>query len=64
MTSELFIRGMLYMSLTVVGVPGIIAVITVFFLLLFQENRLFPADAIVLHLACANLLVVGVRCLI
>ncbi|XP_058488148.1 olfactory receptor class A-like protein 1 [Solea solea] len=64
MPSEQLIRGMLYLSLTVVGVPGNIAVILAFLLLLHQENRLLPADAIVLHLACANLLVVGVRCLL
>lgn len=64
MASGLFIRGMLYLSLTVVGVPGNIAVIQAFLLLLYQENRLLPADAIVLHLACANLLVVIVRCLL
>ncbi|KAM7401739.1 hypothetical protein PAMP_017033 [Pampus punctatissimus] len=64
MPSEEFVRGMLYLSLTVVGVPGNTAVIVAFFLLLYYENRLLPADAIVLHLACVNLLVVGVRCLL
>ncbi|KAJ0068774.1 hypothetical protein NL108_010852 [Boleophthalmus pectinirostris] len=64
MSSELFVRGMLYLSLTVVGVPGNLAVIMAFLLLLYRENRLLPADAIVLHLACANFLVVGVRCLL
>ncbi|XP_033822819.1 olfactory receptor class A-like protein 1 [Periophthalmus magnuspinnatus] len=64
MSSELFVRGMLYLSLTVVGVPGNLAVIMAFLLLLYRENRLLPANAIVLHLACANLLVVGVRCLL
>lgn len=64
MQSEEFVRGMLYLSLTVVGVPGNIAVILAFLLLFYHENRLLPADAIVLHLACANLLVVGVRCLL
>lgn len=64
MQSVEFVRGMLYLSLTVVGVPGNAAVILAFLLLLYQENRLLPADAIVLHLACANLLVVGVRCLL
>ncbi|XP_024915927.1 olfactory receptor class A related 2 [Cynoglossus semilaevis] len=64
MPSELFLRGMLYLSLTVVGVPGNSAVILAFLLLLHKENRLLPADAIVLHLACANLLVVAVRCLL
>lgn len=55
---------MLYLSLTVVGVPGNAAVILAFLLLLYQENHLLPADAIILHLACTNLLVVGVRCLL
>ncbi|XP_029357852.1 olfactory receptor class A related 2 isoform X2 [Echeneis naucrates] len=57
MSSEQFVRGMLYLSLTVVGVPGNTAVILAFLLLLHQENRLLPADAIILHLASANLLV-------
>ncbi|XP_041639543.1 olfactory receptor class A-like protein 1 [Cheilinus undulatus] len=64
MSSEVFIRGMLYMSLTVVGVPGNAAVILAFLLLLYQENRLLPADIIVLHLACVNFLVVVIRCLL
>lgn len=64
MPSEEFVRGMLYLSLTAVGVPGNTAVILAFLLLLYNENQLLPADAIVLHLACANLLVVGVRCLL
>ncbi|KAK5872055.1 hypothetical protein PBY51_012788 [Eleginops maclovinus] len=64
MPSEELVRGVLYLSLTVVGVPGNASVILAFLLLLYQENRLLPADAIVLHLACVNLLVVGVRCLL
>lgn len=64
MPSEEFTRGFLYLSLTVVGVPSNTAVILALLLLLYQENRLLPADAIVLHLACTNLLVVGVRCLL
>ncbi|XP_059185915.1 olfactory receptor class A-like protein 1 [Centropristis striata] len=64
MSSEEFVRGMLYLSLTVVGVPGNATIILAFLLLLHQENRLLPADVIVLHLACVNLLVVGVRCLL
>ncbi|XP_023257998.1 vomeronasal type-1 receptor 3-like [Seriola lalandi dorsalis] len=64
MSSEQFVRGMLYLSLTIVGVPGNTVVILAFLLLLHQENRLLAADAIILHLACANLLVVGVRCLL
>uniref|UniRef100_A0A3Q1JY35 Vomeronasal type-1 receptor n=1 Tax=Anabas testudineus TaxID=64144 RepID=A0A3Q1JY35_ANATE len=64
MPSEELARGFLYLSLTVVGVPSNIAVILALLLLLYQENRLLPADAIVLHLACTNLLVVGVRCLL
>ncbi|XP_020499097.1 olfactory receptor class A related 2 [Labrus bergylta] len=64
MPSEEFVRGMIYLSLTVVGVPGNTVIILAFLLLFYQENRLLPADAIVLHLACVNLLVVGVRCLL
>lgn len=55
---------MLFASLTVVGVPGNSAIILAFFLSLYKENRLLPADAILLHLACANLMVVGIRCLL
>uniref|UniRef100_A0A3B3BVB0 Vomeronasal type-1 receptor n=1 Tax=Oryzias melastigma TaxID=30732 RepID=A0A3B3BVB0_ORYME len=57
------VRRGLYASLTVVGVPGNILVIVAFLLLSYEENRLLAADAIVLHLTCANLLVVVVRCL-
>ncbi|KAF3690193.1 Vomeronasal type-1 receptor 2 G-protein coupled receptor GPCR25 [Channa argus] len=64
MPSEESSRGFLYLSLTVVGVPSNTVVILAFFHLLYQENRLLAADAIVLHLACTNLLVVGVRCLL
>ncbi|XP_008278529.1 olfactory receptor class A related 2 [Stegastes partitus] len=64
MPSEEFVRGMLYLSLTVVGVPGNTAVIVAFLILFYQERRLLAADAIVLHLACANLLVVAIRCLL
>lgn len=64
MQSDLFVLGMLYLFLTVVGVLGNAAVILAFLLLLYQEKRLLPADAIVLHLACVNLLVVGIRCLL
>lgn len=56
--------GVLYLSLTVVDVPRNTAVIVAFLLALYQEHQLLPADAIVLHLACANLLVVGVCCLL
>ncbi|KAK9528581.1 hypothetical protein VZT92_012734 [Zoarces viviparus] len=64
MPSELFVRGMLYLTLTVVGVPGNATVILAFLLLLYQNNHLLPSDVIVLHLASVNLLVVGVRCLL
>ncbi|XP_041836756.1 olfactory receptor class A-like protein 1 [Melanotaenia boesemani] len=63
MSSEEFVRGMFYLSLTVVGVPSNIAVVVAFLLLIYRENRLLAADAIILHLACTNLLVVVVRCL-
>uniref|UniRef100_A0AAQ4Q9F4 Vomeronasal type-1 receptor n=1 Tax=Gasterosteus aculeatus aculeatus TaxID=481459 RepID=A0AAQ4Q9F4_GASAC len=59
----MFVRGMLYLSLTVLGVPGNATVILAFLLLLYQERRLLPSDAIVLHLAFVNLLVVAARCL-
>lgn len=63
MPSEMFVRGMLYLSLTVLGVPGNATVILAFLLLLYQERRLLPSDVIVLHLAFVNLLVVAARCL-
>ncbi|XP_036388237.1 olfactory receptor class A-like protein 1 [Megalops cyprinoides] len=64
MTSEELTRGLLYLFLTVVGVPGNGTVIWAFLHMVFCEGRLLPADAIVLHLASVNLLVVGVRCLL
>ncbi|CAG5978478.1 unnamed protein product [Menidia menidia] len=64
MLSEEFIRGLLYLSLTVVGVPGNVTVIMAFLIMIYKEKRLLAADAIILHLACANLLVVSVRCLL
>uniref|UniRef100_A0A3P9J026 Vomeronasal type-1 receptor n=1 Tax=Oryzias latipes TaxID=8090 RepID=A0A3P9J026_ORYLA len=63
MPSEDLVRRGLYASLTIVGVPGNILVIMAFLLLSYEENRLLAAEAIVLHLTCANLLVVVVRCL-
>lgn len=64
MQSIEFVRGTLYLSLTVVGAPGNIFVILAYLILLHQENRLLPADVIILHLSCANLLVVIIRCLL
>ncbi|XP_061543896.1 olfactory receptor class A-like protein 1 isoform X2 [Phycodurus eques] len=64
MASEELVRGMLYVSLTVVGVPGNLAVILAFLSLLYQDKRLLVADVIVLHLACVNLTAVAVRCLL
>lgn len=64
MDSELLTRGLLYLSLAVAGIPGNIAVIYAFLMALHQERRLLTADAIVLHLALANLLVVAVRCVL
>ncbi|XP_072522631.1 olfactory receptor class A related 2 [Salminus brasiliensis] len=55
-------RGLLYLFLPMFGIPGNCTVIWAFLRALHQEGSLLPADAIVLHLACANLLVVGVRC--
>uniref|UniRef100_A0AAY4E7U3 Vomeronasal type-1 receptor n=1 Tax=Denticeps clupeoides TaxID=299321 RepID=A0AAY4E7U3_9TELE len=64
MESDFLIRGALYLSLTVCGVPGNCAVIAAFLLVAYHEQRLLPADAIVLHLASVNLIVVGIRCLL
>ncbi|XP_054640797.1 olfactory receptor class A-like protein 1 [Dunckerocampus dactyliophorus] len=64
MPSEEFIRGMLYLSLTVVGIPGNTAIILAFVSVLHWDNRLLAADVIVLHLAFVNLLVVTMRCLL
>ncbi|XP_064161913.1 olfactory receptor class A-like protein 1 [Anguilla rostrata] len=64
MESDMLTRGLLYLFLTVVGVPGNCTVIWAFLHMAYSEHKLLPADAIVLHLACANLLVVGVRCLL
>lgn len=64
MRSVEFFRGILYLSLTVVGAPGNSCVILAYLILLYQENRLLPADVIILHLACTNLLVVVARCLL
>lgn len=64
MQSTEIVRGILYLSLTILGAPGNTCVILAYLILLYQENRLLPADVIILHLACANLLVVVVRCLL
>lgn len=64
MESEMTTRGIFYLSLTVLGVPGNSVVIWAFVQLSFCAGHLLPADAIVLHLAFANLMVVGVRCLL
>uniref|UniRef100_A0A8C6LLV3 Vomeronasal type-1 receptor n=1 Tax=Nothobranchius furzeri TaxID=105023 RepID=A0A8C6LLV3_NOTFU len=49
---------------SLVGVPGNTAVIAAFLHLIYEDTGLLTADAIVLHLACVNLLVVTVRCLL
>lgn len=64
MNSDAVTRGLLFLSLTAAGVPGNAAVIFAFISAAFHEGRLSPADAIVLHLASANLMVVGIRCLL
>lgn len=64
MEPELLTRGLLYLFLTVLGIPGNSVVIWAFLQLAYFERQLLPADAIVLHLASANLIVVGVRCLL
>nr|XP_023696284.1 vomeronasal type-1 receptor 1-like isoform X1 [Paramormyrops kingsleyae] len=63
MESESLIRGLLFLFLTVVGVPGNSLVIWAFVRVARHDRRLLPADAIVLHLVSVNLLVVVVRCL-
>lgn len=63
MQSTQFVRGVLYLSLTVVGAPGNTCVILAYLILLYKENQLLPADVIILHLACANLVLVVGRCL-
>lgn len=63
MESESVIRGLLFLFLTVVGIPGNSLVIWAFVRVASRDGCLLPADAIVLHLASANLLVVTVRCL-
>ncbi|TTV91458.1 Vomeronasal type-1 receptor 2 [Bagarius yarrelli] len=64
MDPELLTRGLLYLFLAITGVPGNITVIYAFLMVLHHERRLLTADGIVLHLALANLLVVGVRCIL
>ncbi|MBN3323088.1 VN1R1 protein, partial [Atractosteus spatula] len=62
MDPQVVIRGMLYLFLVAVGVPGNLAVIWAFCHIMRSERKLTPADAIVLHLAAVNLLVAAVRC--
>ncbi|KAI2647861.1 vomeronasal type-1 receptor 1-like protein [Labeo rohita] len=64
MNSDTLTRGLLFLSLAAAGVPGNGAVICAFVSVAYHEGRLSPADAIVLHLASANLMVVGIRCLL
>ncbi|XP_067253126.1 olfactory receptor class A related 2 [Chanodichthys erythropterus] len=64
MNPDALTRGLLFLSLAVTGVPGNTIVICAFLSLAYHEGRLSPADAIVLHLASANLAVVAVRCLL
>ncbi|KAL1251802.1 hypothetical protein QQF64_019598 [Cirrhinus molitorella] len=64
MNSDTLTRGLLFLSLAAAGVPGNGAVICAFLSVAYHEGRLSPADAIVLHLASANLMVVGIRCLL
>lgn len=63
MDASALTRGLLFLSLAVTGVPGNIAVIFAFLSLAYQE-RLSPADAIVLHLAIVNLANLSVRCVL
>ncbi|XP_066527843.1 olfactory receptor class A related 2 [Hoplias malabaricus] len=64
MDGETLTRGLLYLSLAVLGIPGNTLMILAFLLMLHRESRLLPADAIILHLSVANLSVVGVRCVL
>ncbi|XP_056613985.1 olfactory receptor class A-like protein 1 [Triplophysa dalaica] len=64
MNSDTLTRGMLFLSLTAMGVLGNGVVICTFLSAMYREGRLLPADAIVMHLASTNLMVVGVRCLL
>ncbi|KAL4597551.1 vomeronasal type-1 receptor 4-like [Arapaima gigas] len=63
MQSDELVRGLLYLFLVVLGIPGNALVIWAFLQTLYSEHQLLPADAIVLHLVSVNLLVVAVRCL-
>ncbi|XP_066561789.1 olfactory receptor class A-like protein 1 [Amia ocellicauda] len=62
MNSQAIIRGVLYLTLTLLGVPGNLLVMWAFCHLALCDRKLLPADAIVLHLASVNFLVVAVRC--
>nr|AEQ93192.1 V1R pheromone receptor-like protein 1 [Paramisgurnus dabryanus] len=62
--SDAWTRGMLFLTLALMGIPGNGAVIYAFLSAMCHEGHLLPADAIVLHLASVNLTVVGVRCLL
>ncbi|XP_051764039.1 olfactory receptor class A-like protein 1 [Ctenopharyngodon idella] len=64
MNPDALTRGLLFLSLAVTGVPGNAVVICAFLSLAYHDGHLSPADAIVLHLASANLAVVAVRCLL
>ncbi|XP_018580897.1 olfactory receptor class A related 2 [Scleropages formosus] len=64
MQSDELVRGLLYLFLAVVGIPGNCLVIWAFLQAMHTEHQVLPADAIVLHLVSVNLLVVGVRCLL
>ncbi|MBN3273988.1 VN1R1 protein, partial [Polyodon spathula] len=63
MNEQEVIRGLLYLFLTVVGIPGNLMVISAFSHIAYFDRKLQPADIIVLHLMVVNLTLVVQRCL-
>ncbi|XP_051891024.1 olfactory receptor class A-like protein 1 [Pristis pectinata] len=57
------VKGTLYLLLTVIGIPGNLAIVASFIHIAYCEHKLLPADTIVYNLATVNLLVVLVRCI-
>ncbi|XP_062888912.1 olfactory receptor class A-like protein 1 [Mobula hypostoma] len=63
MEGRSIVKGTLYLLLTVIGIPGNLAIIVSFIHIAYFEHKLLPADTIVYNLATVNLLVVLVRCI-
>ncbi|KAK1152792.1 olfactory receptor class A-like protein 1 [Acipenser oxyrinchus oxyrinchus] len=63
MNEQEVIRGLLYLFLTVLGIPGNLVVIAAFSHIAYFDRKLLPADIIVLHLMVVNLTLVVQRCL-